>query len=128
MQELKNERTGYEKNENTHKENNIPITDPFSDYDSMGGLGTEAQAASANKYGTYTGSKPDKYSYTGNTVHVMPKKVFYSKSNGKLYYYAYVYNNTDKTIYGMKDLKITVRTSSNKKIASKTFYKGKKKK
>ncbi len=93
-----------------------------------GGLGTEAQAASANKYGTYTGSKPDKYSYTGNTVHIMPKKVFYSKSNGKLYYYAYVYNNTDKTIYGMKDLKITVRTSSNKRIASKTFYKGKKKK
>lgn len=93
-----------------------------------GTVRTEVNAVTANKYGTYTGSKPSQYNYTGNTVHVLPKKVFYSKSNGKLYYYAYVYNNTDKTIYGMKNLKITVRTSSNKKIASKTFYKGTKKK
>lgn len=89
-----------------------------------GTMRTEAQAASANKYGTYTGSKPNQYNYTGNTIHILPKKVFYSKTDGKLYYYAYVYNNTDKTIYGMKNLKITVRTSSNKIIASKTFYKG----
>ncbi|MBD5544506.1 MAG: hypothetical protein HDR01_09765 [Lachnospiraceae bacterium] len=90
-----------------------------------GAMRTDVYAATANKYGTYTGSKPSKYNYTGNTIHILPKKVFYAKSTGKLYYYAYVYNNTDKTIYGMKNLKITVKTSANKTIASKTFYSGK---
>lgn len=90
-----------------------------------GVAGTEALAVSPNKYGTYVGPKPGKYNFTGSTLHILPQKVFYSSKNGKLYYYAYVYNNTEKTIYGLKDLKITVKTSSNKKIATQTFYKNK---
>lgn len=92
-----------------------------------GVVGTEAQAASANKYGTYTGAKPSKYTFTGSTVHILPKKVFCDKSSGKLYYYAYVYNNTDKTIYGLKNLRISVRTSGGTLIARQTFFKNTKK-
>lgn len=92
-----------------------------------GVAGADAQAATPNKYGTYKGSKPSKYSFTGSTIHVLPKKVFYVKKTGKLYYSAYVYNNTGKTIYGLKDMKITVSSSSDKVIASKTFFQDKKK-
>lgn len=92
-----------------------------------GAAGTEAQAATPNKYGSYKGSKPGKYTFTGSTIHVLPKKVFYDKKTGKLYYYAYVYNNTEKTVYGLKNLKLTVRSSSDKLIARKTFYKDTKK-
>ena len=89
--------------------------------------GTDAQAATPNKYGTYSGSKPGKYTFTGSTIHVLPKKVFYVKKTGKLYYSAYVYNNTGKTVYGLKNMKITASSSSDKVIASKTFFKSKKK-
>lgn len=91
------------------------------------GTVVDTYAATPDKYGAYTGSKPGKYSFTGSTIHVLPKKVFYAKKTGKLYYSAYVYNNTGKTVYGLKNMKITVSSASDKVIASKTFFKNKRK-
>ncbi len=92
---------------------------------SIGGISLNADAAvnTTKKYGTFKGKVPSKYKFTGETIHIIPCKVYYK--NKRLVYQAYIYNNTDETIYYMRKVKITLRDSNKKLIARQTFLSNK---
>lgn len=87
------------------------------------GFSVDAAVNTTKKYGIFRGKTPSTYKFEGATIHIVPYKVYYKDK--KLVYQAYVYNNTDETIYYLRKVKLTLRDSKKKLIARQTFLSSK---